>query len=185
MSATSVIGIAKKSLNWSLAFSILMILAGIAAIAMPPAAGLAVNIVVAWLLLFSGAMHLAFAWHTRSAGAVLWEVLLGLLYGIIGIYLLAQPVAGLAVLTLALAIYLFVEAVLEFVAWSFLRRLRGSAWLFLDSVITLILAVMIWRTWPSNTEWVIGTLVGISMLFSGTSRLMLSVAARQLVPKSA
>jgi len=59
-------------------------------------------------------------------------------------------------------------------------------WLLLfDGVVTLILAVMIWRTWPSNTEWVIGTLVGISMLFSGTARLMLSLAARQLVPKSA
>ena len=47
MSATSVVGIAKHSLNWSIAFCILLILAGIAAIAMPPAAGLAVNIVVA------------------------------------------------------------------------------------------------------------------------------------------
>jgi uncharacterized membrane protein HdeD (DUF308 family) len=185
MSATSVIGIAKKSLNWSIAFSILMILAGIAAIAMPPAAGLAVNIVVAWLLLFSAAMHLAFAWYTRTAGAALWEVLLGLVYGVIGVYLLAQPVAGLAVLTLALAIYLFLEAMLEFVAFSYLRRLPGAGWLLFDGAVTLVLAVMIWRTWPSSTEWVIGTLVGVSMLFSGTSRLMLSLAARQLVPKTA
>jgi uncharacterized membrane protein HdeD (DUF308 family) len=44
---------------------------------------------------------------------------------------------------------------------------------------------MIWRTWPSSTEWVIGTLVGISMLFSGTSRLMLSLAARSVTSKLA
>ena len=185
MSATSVVTIAKHSLNWSIAFSILMILAGVAAIAMPPAAGLAVNIVVAWLLIFSGAMHLVFAWHTRTVGAALWEVLLGLVYGTIGIYLLARPVAGLAALTLALAIYLFLEAVLEFTVWSFLRRLPGAGWLLFDAVVTLILAVMIWRTWPSSTEWVIGTLVGVSMLFSGASRLMLSLTARHLVPKSA
>ena len=185
MTATSVVGIAKQSLNWSITFSVLMILAGIAAIAMPPAAGLAVNIVVAWLLLFSAVMHFVFAWHTRTVGGAVWEVLLGLVYGGIGIYLLAKPVAGLAALTLALAFYLFVEAVLEFAAWSSLRRLPGSGWLLFDAVVTLILAVMIWRTWPSSTEWVIGTLVGISMLFSGMSRLMLSLAARQLVPKSA
>ncbi len=175
----------KHSLNWSITFSILMILAGIAAIAMPPAAGLAVNIVVAWLLLLSGAMHLVFAWYTRTIGGAVWEVLLALVYGSIGTYLLAKPVAGLAVLTLALAIYLFLEAVLEFTAWSFLRRLPGAGWVLLDGVVTLILAIMIWRTWPASTEWVIGTLVGISMLFSGVSRLMLSLAARQLVPKSA
>ena len=69
--------------------------------------------------------------------------------------------------------------------YRYLRRLAGAGWLFFDGVVTLILAVMIWRTWPSSTEWVIGTLVGVSMLFSGTSRLMLSVAARQLVPKTA
>jgi uncharacterized membrane protein HdeD (DUF308 family) len=185
MSATSVVTIARRSLNWSIAFSILMILAGLAAIAMPPIAGLAVNIVVAWLLLFSGAMHLVFAWYTRTAGAAVWEVLLGLVYGAIAIYLLAQPIAGLAALTLALATYLFLEAVLEFMASVYLRRLSGAGWLLFDGVITLILAVMIWQTWPSNTEWVIGTLVGVSMLFSGVSRLMLSVSARQLVPKSA
>src|SRR5580704_9746336 len=119
MSATSVITIARRSLNWSIAFSVLMILAGIAAIAMPPVAGLAVNIVVAWLLLFSGAMHLVFAWYTRSVGAAVWEVLLGLVYGTTGIYLLAQPVVGLVALTLALAIYLFLEAALEFAAWNY------------------------------------------------------------------
>jgi uncharacterized membrane protein HdeD (DUF308 family) len=185
MSATSVVTIARRSLNWSIIFSILMILAGVAAIAMPPVAGLAVSIVVTWLLLFSGAMHLVFAWHTRTVGAATWEALLGLVYGTIAIYLLAQPVAGLVALTLALAIYLFLEAVLEFTAWGFLRRLPGAGWLLFDGVVTLILAVMIWRTWPSSTEWVIGTLVGVSMLFSGASRLMLSLAARQLVPKNA
>jgi uncharacterized membrane protein HdeD (DUF308 family) len=168
--------------NWSIGLSILMIVAGILAIAMPPAAGLAVSLVVAWLLLISGGMHLVFAWHTRTAGAAVWEVLLGLVYALTGIYLLAQPAAGLAALTLALAIYLFMEAVLEFALFSFLRRLPGAGWLLFDGVVTLILAVLIWRTWPSSTEWVIGTLVGISMLFSGTTRLMLSLSVRQLMP---
>jgi len=44
---------------------------------------------------------------------------------------------------------------------------------------------MIWRTWPLSTEWAIGTLVGVSMLFSGVSRLMLSLAARRLATKLA
>jgi uncharacterized membrane protein HdeD (DUF308 family) len=182
MNATSVVTIARHSLNWSIALGILMILAGVLAIAMPPAAGLAVNIVVAWLLLFSGAMHLVFAWHTRTAGGAVWEVLLGLVYGLIGVYLLAQPLVGLVALTLALAIYLFFEAVLEFVLWTFVRALPGAGWLLFDGVVTLALSILIWRTWPANTEWVIGTLVGISMLFSGVTRLMLSLAARRAVP---
>jgi len=81
----------------------------------------------------------------------------------------------------SLAVYLFSEGVLEFILAIRLRPAPGSGWLFVDGIITLILAFMIWRTWPVNTAWVIGVLVGISMLFSGISRLMLSLAARRLV----
>ena len=185
MSATSVVGFVKKSVGWSIGLSVLMIVAGILAIASPMAAGIAVNVLVAWLLVFSGCVHLVFAWYRPSAGGFLWELLIGILYILIGGYLLVHPVAGLASLTLALAIYLFVEAILEFVLGFKLRPLPGSSWLLFDGVVTLILAIMIWRAWPSSSAWAIGLLVGISMLFSGTSRLMLSLAARSVTSKLA
>jgi uncharacterized membrane protein HdeD (DUF308 family) len=165
--------------------SVLMIVAGVLAIVAAPVAGVAVALLVGWLLVFSGAAHLVFAWHTRSAGGLFWELLLGAVYVLIGAYILFHPVAGLASLTLALAIYLFIEGILEFALSFGIRPKPGSGWLLLDGIITLILAVMIWRTWPSNTEWVIGTLVGISMLFSGVTRLGFSLAARRLVAKVA
>jgi len=185
MSVTSATAFVSKSIGWSIALSVLMILAGIVAIVSPLAAGLAVNIIVAWLLIFSGCVHLVFAWFRPSAGGFLWELLLGILYGFIGIYLVMHPVAGLESLTLALAIYLFIESILEFALGFSLRPLRGSGWLLVDAVITLILAGMIWRTWPSGAGWVLGTLVGVSMLFSGTSRLMLSLTARSVLAKPA
>jgi len=183
--ATSMATSVKKSLGWSIALSVLMIVAGILAIASPLAAGFAVNIFVAWLLLLSGCVHLVFAWYRPTSGGFVWEVLIALLYGFIGTYLLVHPVRGLESLTLALAIYLLVEAILEFVLGLTLRPLPGSGWLVFDGIITLILAVMIWRTWPSSTGFVIGTLVGISMIFSGTARLALSLAARSVVAKTA
>ena len=185
MSATSPATLVKESIGWSIALSVLMILAGILAIASPLAAGIAINILVAWLLVFSGGVHLVFAWYTRSAGGLLWELLLGVVYIFIGVYLLMHPLAGLATLTIALAIYLFIEAILEFVLGFSLRPLPGSGWLVFDGIVTLILAVMIWRTWPSSTGWVIGLLVGISMLFSGLARLGISLAARSVASKMA
>jgi uncharacterized membrane protein HdeD (DUF308 family) len=59
------------------------------------------------------------------------------------------------------------------------RSARG--WLLVDGVITLVLAVLIWSTWPSSALWVVGTLVGISMFFSGITRLILSMAVRRIV----
>jgi len=187
MSATStpVATIVKKSLGWSIGLSVLMIVAGLLAIVMPPAAGIAIAVLVGWLLVFSGGMHLVFAWHTRTTGAMLWEILVGLLYLCTGVYLLWNPLAGLASLTLALAIYLFVEGVLELILSFLLRAMPGSGWLTFDGIVTLILGVLIWKAWPSSSAWAIGTLVGISMLFSGMARLMLSLAARKLVAKLA
>ena len=185
MSATSTVPIMKESIGWSIGISILMIVAGFLAILLPGAAGIAVNILVGWMLVFSGGLHFVLAWQTRHNRGFFWELLLGILYIFVGCYLLFRPVAGLASLTLALAIYLFAEGVLELILSFRLRPMPGSRWLLFDGIITLILAVMIWRTWPSSTEWVIGTLVGISMLFSGISRLMISLAARRLVAKLA
>jgi uncharacterized membrane protein HdeD (DUF308 family) len=106
---------ARRLTGWSVAISLLIIVAGILAIGLPVLAGIAVNLVVAWLLLFCGVAHLVFGWHLRGFGGVIWQFLLGVLYIVIGVYLLMHPVAGLVTLTLALAIYLFAEGVLELI----------------------------------------------------------------------
>src|SRR6266404_206085 len=170
-----------KATTWSIVLSVLMIVAGVLAIFLPAVAGGTVTAIVGWLLVISGLLHLAFAWQAGRASAVLWEILLGIVYGAIGFYILASPVAGLASLTLAIAIYLLIEGVLEFVLSFQLRPAPGSGWLLVDGVITLVLAVLIWSTWPSSALWVVGTLVGISIFFSGMTRLMLSMAVRRMV----
>jgi uncharacterized membrane protein HdeD (DUF308 family) len=170
----------RRATTWSIVLSILMMATGVLAIGLPMMAGIAVTALVGWLLIFSGALHLAFAWRGGRAGAVVWEILLGVAYGVIGFYVLANPVAGLASLTFALALYLFVEGVLEFILSFQLGPAPGAGWLLVDGIVTIVLAIMIWSTWPSSAVWVIGTLVGISMLFSGITRLMLSMAVRRL-----
>jgi uncharacterized membrane protein HdeD (DUF308 family) len=180
MSMKSTATLEEKSLSWSIGISVLLVLAGLLAMAVPRAAGIAVSALFGWLLVLSGVGHLLFAFHTRSFGGVLWEFLLGVLYILAGAYLLLYPLAGLVTVTFALAIYLFAEGGLELILSFRIRPRSGWSWLLFDAIITLILAVLIWKTWPSDSEWVIGTLVGISILFSGISRLVLSLAARRV-----
>lgn len=185
MTDPTVADVAKKALGWSIAVSVIMIVAGLLAIAMPLQAGLAVNIFVGWMLIFAAMAHFVFAWFTRRTGSVLLKVLLGILYLCVAVYLLSHPARGLATLTLALAFYLLIEGVTEIVLYFQHRSARGSGWFLVDGVITLILGGMIWQTWPSSTEWVLGTIVGISIFFSGVTRLMISLAARRVVTKIA
>ena len=165
---------------WSIGLSVLIIAAGTLAIIVPSASGIAVTIIVGWLLVFSGCAHLAYGWHNRGGGGLLWGILLGILYIAAAGYILLHPLVGLESLTIVLAAYLLVEAILEFILSFQLRPVRGSGWLLFDGIITLVLAILIWRTWPASALWFIGTLVGISMLFSGVARLMISLAARRV-----
>ena len=169
-----------REARWSIALSVLMIVAGMLAIIMPLALGMVITISVGVLLMFGGAAHLAFAWHIRHYSGLWWELLLGFLYAAVGVLVLLYPKAALASLTLMLAAFLFVESVLEFVLAYYLRPLKGSGWLVFDGIITLVLAILISITWPWNTSWVIGTIVGISIIFSGIARLVLSLAVRSM-----
>jgi uncharacterized membrane protein HdeD (DUF308 family) len=169
-----------REVGWSIVLSVLMMVAGVLAIILPQASGIAVTILVGWLLLFCGGVHLAYAWQTRRSGGLWWEILIGVIYIVAGGYILLRPMVGLASLTLVLAAYLVAASILEFILAFQLRPLTGSGWLLLDGIITFILAVLIGWTWLASTLWVVGTLVGISMLFSGVTRLMLSLTARRL-----
>ena len=45
--------------------------------------------------------------------------------------------------------------------------------MLVDGLVTLLLGILIWLQWPASSVWAIGTLLGISLIFSGMSRFML------------
>jgi uncharacterized membrane protein HdeD (DUF308 family) len=178
--AQSFLSDVRRVTGWSIALSVLMIIAGMLAIASPFFAGLAITRVVGWLLLFSGGLHFVYAFRGGGVTAVLWEILLMVVYAVAGIYLLANTAMGLAALTFVIAFYLFAEAIIVFAESYMMRHERGSGWLLFNGTITLLLALMIMSTWPASKAWAVGTLVGVAMLFSGISRLMMASAVRRI-----
>jgi uncharacterized membrane protein HdeD (DUF308 family) len=171
--------LAPRAVNWSIALSVLLIVAGFFAMLIPFISGVAITLFFGWAMIISGVTHFIFAFKTHTKGGLIWELLIGAVYLFTGVYLILHPLDALLALTLILACYLFFEAIVEFIQYFQLRPRHGASWLIVDGVITLILAIMIWRSWPASSIWVIGTLVGISMIFSGFSRLMLSLAAKR------
>ncbi len=172
-------GISRGSVGWSIGFSVLLIVLGLVALATPFIAGVVIETIVAWLLIFGGIGHFALAWHVRGAGSHIWEFLVGLAYIAAGIFLFLHSIAGLVSLTLILGLYLFLKGVFELIAGFTVRGVAGGGWIFVDAVISIILAGFIWLHLPSSAEWVVGTLLGVAILFSGISRLALALAARR------
>ncbi|HZD32516.1 MAG TPA: HdeD family acid-resistance protein [Candidatus Angelobacter sp.] len=170
----------KKASGWSIVLGILMILAGMLAIADSAFAGVLIVYVVAWTAIFNGVAQIVFGFRAHSGGKMALEIILGLLYIAAGIYILTHPVGGLLALTLIIASFLVIYGIIALVLALQLRPRAGWGWVLFDALITILLGLMIWAHWPLNSEWVIGTLVGISLIVSGVSRLMLSMAVRKV-----
>jgi uncharacterized membrane protein HdeD (DUF308 family) len=163
----------RRETGWSIFMGIILMVAGFAAIWVPFAAGLAGTIFFGSLVLVSGIAHLVYAWFERKGGGVFWQILIGLIYFIAGVTMLLLPVNAVFALTLVLACYIAIEGVLELAFFLWLRLLPGSVWFLVDGIISLLLSILIFMGWPSSSLWAVGTLVGVSLLFSGVARITL------------
>jgi uncharacterized membrane protein HdeD (DUF308 family) len=163
----------------SIVWGLLLIVFGAAAIASPFLAAVALNVAVAWLIVLAGIVHVVLAFRAHGAGSMIWKLLVGIAYVCFGGYLILHPVLGVASLTLLLASLFLIEGVLDIVLFVKVRPLQGATWVLFDAIVSLLLGGMIYMQWPSSSGWAIGTLVGISMIFSGVARVMMSLAVRK------
>ena len=163
----------------SILWGVLLIVFGAVAIASPFLAAVAVNVAVAWLIVLAGVVHLMLAFRAHAAGSMIWKLLVGLAYLFFGVYLIVHPVLGVVSLTLLLASLFVIEGILDIILFVKMRPIRGSTWVLLDGIISLLLGLMIYMQWPSSAAWAVGTLVGVSLIFSGVARVMMSLAVRK------
>jgi uncharacterized membrane protein HdeD (DUF308 family) len=173
------VDVVRQASTLPIVWGVLLIVLGMAAVGSPFLAAVAVNVAIAWLIVLAGAVHVILAFRAHGAGSMIWKLLVGVAYVCFGVYLILHPVLAVASLTLVLASLFLIEGVLDIVLFVKMRSVGGSTWVLLDGIITLLLGLMIYMQWPSSSAWAIGTLVGVSMIISGVTRVMMSLAVRR------
>ncbi len=158
---------------------ILTAVLGVFLIAYPLATAAITTVLLGWVLIFVGIAELVFALHSQTVGNFFLKVLLGVLYGIVGIALAFFPFEGVAALTVFIGALLLVYGAVALVAALQLRPLEGWGWFLFDAIATLAVAVLILAKWPSSSVWAIGTLVGVAVLMGGISRIMIAAKIRR------
>jgi uncharacterized membrane protein HdeD (DUF308 family) len=88
-------------------------------------------------------------------------------------------VIGVGSLTLVLGCLFLVEGIFDIALFFHVRSFHGAAWILFDGIISLVLGLLIYLQWPSSSAWAIGTLVGVSVIISGVTRLKVSLAGTQ------
>ena len=157
----------KGNAGLTIVSGVILLIAGMFAIASPLVAGLSITIMVGAMLAVSGIGQCFLAFRTGAFGRGLMVLIVGVLMTITGFYLMQQPVSGLATLTIILMSYLLATGVLEIIVAFQLKPADGWGLLLFNGFVTLVLGILLWRQFPLSGAWVIGVLFGIKMIFSG------------------
>jgi uncharacterized membrane protein HdeD (DUF308 family) len=159
----------------------MMAILGIAAIAFPVPASIAVDFFIGWLFLVSGVVGLAMMFAAKGIPAFIWSLITAALNTIVGILLLWKPIEGTVTLTLLLAGYFIAEGVFQIMTSIAYREVIGRSWgwMILSGVADLALAAIIILNWPNTANWALGLIVGINLLTSGMAILAVAVSGRR------
>ena len=158
---------------------IALIVLGILAILSPAVAGGTVVTVIGLIMLVAGVVQILRALQAGEGTEKVLTLVLGAISVLGGIAVIAHPLLGLALLTLALAAYLIVEGVWKMIAAFRYRPAAGWNWLLLSGVLSLLLAWLIWAQWPLSGMWAIGVLVGVNLLGTGAALVTLASALKR------
>jgi len=164
---------------WFLILGVLLVICGTVAIVIPPVATAAAIDVLAVLFLIAGAATIVSAFWTGHWSGALLNVLIGVLYIVIGLAITEKPLHSAKILTLVIAMLFIIGGTFRAIA-ALSIRFPQWGWALLNGVVTLILGIYIFRHFPITALWVPGLLVGVEMLLAGWTWIMLGLAIRSI-----
>ena len=167
--------------GWFLVLGIVMIVLGVVALALIPAASLATVLVLGWLMVFSGVVEAVHAFQVRGWGGVFLHLVAGIAGVLIGLLIVTHPIAGALAWTLLFASFFTVVGLFRILG-AIRLKFPHWGWAVFDGSVTLLLGILLWAEWPWSGFWFLGLAVGISLLLRGWSNVMLALAVRNLLP---
>jgi uncharacterized membrane protein HdeD (DUF308 family) len=159
---------------------IVLVVLGLAAVALPPLASVTFTIMVGWLFLVSGLVGLYLTFSSRNIPGFWWSLLSAVLAIGAGAILLIKPLQGVLTLTLVLGAYFIAEGIASIMyAFEHRKELTNRwGWLVVAGVMDLIVAAFIIIGLPGSAAWALGLLIGINLVFGGVAMIAMALAAR-------
>jgi uncharacterized membrane protein HdeD (DUF308 family) len=165
---------------WFLVEGIVLLILGVLAVVIPSLATLAFTVFFSYLFVISGVFGLVTTFGARGAPGFWWSLLSGTLALAIGIMMILLPVSGAISFTLLLTAFFIVDGVASIMyALAYRQQFADRwGWLLAIGVCDLVLAAIIIAGFPGTAVWALGLLIGIDMIFSGTTLIILALYAK-------
>ncbi len=174
----------KQYWGWVLGLGICLMGLGVVACIAAELTTLTSVVFLGWMLLIAGVVQIAHAFSFRIGKGFIATMLSGVLYAVAGFLLASRPGLGAVSITMMLSAF-FLAAGVGRAVYAAVERYRGWGWSLFSGVLTTIMGLFVWGALPEAALWVLGTFVGVEMIFSGWAIAMLAGAARGLAPSKA
>lgn len=170
----------RMATTWSIVLGILIILAGLIAIVLPLITSVAVVFMLGWVFLISGIFRAVQAIQNQPERGFRMKLVVSVMYAIIGLLILTNLASGLISLTLIIGLTILVDGILEIILAFQIRPVSGWQWALLSGFVSLVLGILICFKLAAGVVWIIGLMVGISLILTGLWFIMLSLAVRNV-----
>ena len=165
--------------KWFVGFGVVIAILGLIALWNVVDATLVTTIFVGFMLLFGGIAQIIGAIATGgSTGGRILAVVLGILYVIIGLNIIADPLRGTLALTIAIALFLIIDGVIRLVS-AFSEHTQHRMLVAVVGVIDILLGIWLWTGIPVSGI-AIGLFVGLQLLMAGILWIVAGFMARSL-----
>jgi uncharacterized membrane protein HdeD (DUF308 family) len=154
--------------GWIVSFGVLVALLGLAALVLVVSATIASVYTIAIFMIIAGGAEIATGFSSKTWGQFFLFIIAGLLYVVGGAFALAQPLLAAAVFTLLLGTSLIVTGLVRIYFGTRLEH-DSQSLVILAGVVTALVGLLIVLGWPANSFFILGILLGLDLLFWGTS----------------
>ncbi len=165
--------------GWIVALGIVYLIAGLVALGSVLIATVTTVYVVGIMMLVSGAAEVVNAFQVKTWGKFILWALLGVLYIIAGVATFQNPLLAAAFLTLLLGAVLVASGIMRTVLAFYMREGTPWVWVVLSGLVTLLLGFVILYQWPVSSLYILGLLLGIDLVFTGTSWIGTGLSLRR------
>lgn len=163
---------------WFLIAGIICLGGGVFSLYQPFFATLTVEMLVAWIFIFSGIINIVHTFQINDQKGKYWAIAWGVLSVLIGIVLILRPLEGIISLTLMIATLLVACGTLQIFYAYQLHSLRGWGWLLLGGIIAVLLGSVIFIQIDELAGVALGTFLAINLIMNGTALVLASFAIK-------
>lgn len=135
---------------------------------------------VSIVLVITGAIQMVQSFRSRGTTGSLVGGMLGLVVAAVGAMVWFNPELGSGILTALLMIFFTVHGLWKISTAIRFRQLGGWIWLLVSGIVSLAFVYLLFQQWPMSGATAIGILVGIDLLLTGVSLLLLARSIRQV-----